>query len=1205
MYKFKKNIYILTFLIFLLFLISTLSHNPSIQNLDNRIQNNEIQELLNLKSSTVEFAWKSNGLVICNETGDQGGIESISDENGGAILVWYDYREGNSDIYAQRIDSDGNQLWDPNGTLVCNSDGDQYRARICEDGDGGVIITWEDHRTGNYGIYAQRINSSGDVLWESNGTIISNYPTTQEVPSICSDGSGGAIISWDRRIATGNEDIFAQKINASGDTQWTPNGTVICSLSGYQIQPVMCSDGEGGAIIAWEDRRSDYDVYMQRINSSGDAEWTTNGVWIGDTTNGIYPDIISDGFGGAIISWRTYGNSNYDFYAERIDSSGTALWGPGGIAVAAEQGINNNQYYGKICSDGAGGAIFVYVDNPQAASDDDDLYAQKVDALGTIMWNSGGVPICVAAEDQRLQSIAYDGVGGAQIVWMDERDISSTSTDIYIQSINSSGDIQWQSNGEVVIQYSDAQRNPKIVSDREGSFYISWIDYRDGNYDIYAQCLKNEPPIVNNPHDIDTDMDGTERINWTIIDDGHSGYYRVIANNSLGNYYVWQDWTLWYNNTNLNTPINLTAPGNYNYSIEYYDYYRKYGEIDTVLVNISNNNPIVNQLSPIITYLNGTETIDWVITDDCPSGEYRVWANNSVGNNYIWRDWTTWNNGSALSVPINRSDVGNFNYTIEYKDLYNLYGKNSSVIITIADAIPTISVQNTFITSIYASNNISCTIYDDETSGFYRVIANNSLGNYYIWQDWKTWNSGFENKIEINRTIMGEYNYTIEFFDNNNQFGTPKSIRVFIVNDPPNCSEVADFETSIYSSDTIDWIIYDDGPTGYYRVLANNSLGNYYVWQDWTVWTDNTNLQIPINRTTFGLFNYSIEYYDEQSEYGVLKDIIINLTQYKPTINHLADFSTSIYSSDAIDWIINDDGPTGYYRVIVNNSLGNYYVWQDWMVWTDNTNLHIPINRTTLGSFNYTIEFYDEFLEYGEVSNIIITIIQNIPTINSLADFSTSIYSSDAIDWIINDDGPTGYYRVIANNSLGNYYVCQDWTVWTNNINLQIPINRTTLGSFNYSIEFYDEFGVYGDITDILINLINLAPSVNTVDSIETQLSGSETIDWIITDDGPNGYYRVLVNNSLGEPQVWIGWTNWNEGDNLQIEIDRRETGMFVYTIEFYDEFGVYGDSKSIIVNISESNEETPRISFGFIYLIFSIITIFAIVLVINQKHNF
>jgi hypothetical protein len=42
---------------------------------------------------------------------------------------------------------------------------------------------------------------------------------------------------------------------------------------------MIVSDNAGGAIIAWRDTRSvNWDVYAQRVNASGVAQWTANGV---------------------------------------------------------------------------------------------------------------------------------------------------------------------------------------------------------------------------------------------------------------------------------------------------------------------------------------------------------------------------------------------------------------------------------------------------------------------------------------------------------------------------------------------------------------------------------------------------------------------------------------------------------------------------------------------------------------------------------------------------------------------------------------------------------------------------------------------------------------------------------------------------------------------------------------------------------------
>jgi len=51
-----------------------------------------------------------------------------------------------------------------------------YTTSILAYGQGGAIFVWEDWREGIDSLYAQRFNSSGDPLWQINGTRIS---TTQ------------------------------------------------------------------------------------------------------------------------------------------------------------------------------------------------------------------------------------------------------------------------------------------------------------------------------------------------------------------------------------------------------------------------------------------------------------------------------------------------------------------------------------------------------------------------------------------------------------------------------------------------------------------------------------------------------------------------------------------------------------------------------------------------------------------------------------------------------------------------------------------------------------------------------------------------------------------------------------------------------------------------------------------------------------------
>ena len=123
----------------------------------------------------------------------------------------------------------------------------------------------------------------------------------QDNPVIVMDGLGGAVIAWrdTRNSASGESDIYAQRLNANGQPQWIANGTAICTSPGYQSSPAIAMDGSGGAIITW-DGYSTYDIYAQRIHGNGNILWNPNGVAI--CTNGGWQrsqQIIADDFNGA------------------------------------------------------------------------------------------------------------------------------------------------------------------------------------------------------------------------------------------------------------------------------------------------------------------------------------------------------------------------------------------------------------------------------------------------------------------------------------------------------------------------------------------------------------------------------------------------------------------------------------------------------------------------------------------------------------------------------------------------------------------------------------------------------------------------------------------------------------------------------------------------------------------------------------------
>jgi|GEM_PF-1433347 len=434
--------------------------------------------------------WTENGVAICTAAYSQESLRLVSDGSGGAIITWQDNRSGNWDIYAQRIDSSGAVQWTDNGVAICTAAYSQESPRLVSDGSGGTIITWQDTRSGNWDIYAQRIDSSGALQWTENGVAICIAKHFQRVPQLISVGSGGAIITWsDERKGNWNSDIYAQRINSNGAVQWTENGVAICTAGGGQRSPQLISDGSGGAIITWSDERKgnwNSDIYAQRINTDGIVQWAANGVTICNAADDQgWQQLISDGTGGAIITWydERNGHGNSDIYAQRIDSSGTIQWAANGVAICTAENFQGNI---RVISDGSGGAIITWYD--RRSGTDYDIYVQRIDSSGDTQWAANGVTICNAADDQGWQQLISDGTGGAIITWHDERK-GYWNSDIYAQRINSDGSVQWIADGVAMCNASNNQYSPYLISDGSGGAIITWEDYRSGNSDIYAQSI--------------------------------------------------------------------------------------------------------------------------------------------------------------------------------------------------------------------------------------------------------------------------------------------------------------------------------------------------------------------------------------------------------------------------------------------------------------------------------------------------------------------------------------------------------------------------------------------------------------------------------------------------------------------------------------------------------------------------------------------
>jgi len=1074
------------------------------------------------KLSTSNTFWTPNGTAICTAIDGQDTPLVISDGAGGAIMAWQDYRnQFNYDIYAQRIDTDGKIKWITDGMGIVNRSGSQEFGGIISDGAGGAIIAWQDSRGASDDIYAQKIDSNGISLWDANGTVICNYLGNQREAKIASDGAGGAIITW--RDYRSGSDIYAQRINSSGDIQWTPNGTAICTATGTQSNPLIINDGVGGGIITWRDYRSatNWDIYAQRINSSGDIQWTPNGT--GVFTNSISqgtPEICSDGAGGAIIS----GFTGSWLYAQRINSSGSKLWAVNGTEISTAVSTKQDQ---KIIEDGAGGAILVWEDVRGGVYS--NIYAQRINSSGSVLWTANGIAVCPGSWQQWAPHLATDGQRGASIVWSDTRDGSG---DIYIQLINQNG-IPLITNGSVICSMTDAQYFPQVLNDGTGSFIVIWEDDRY-NYlgfpygnDIFAQRFRSTIVIsaeINNqriPKMISDGADGVI-VAWTDYRSGTDNdvyAQRITSSGSV-------QWTA--NGIPICTEINgqsvfgLVSDGAGGAIIVWRDY-RSGTDYDLYAQRINSTGDI--QWTPngtaICTASDLQTEVD--ILSDGTGGAIIAWSDKREGgifpyNIYIQRinntgsiQWTP--NGTAICTEV-----------YDQFDPKLTTDGGGGAIITWWDE------RDVLMADIYAqhvdSNGIiqwdaNGTVICNETDVQYNaaITSDGAGGAIITWVDERApWADIYAQRIGSNGNRMWNPS-GVEIC-----MALRSQVDVQIVTDGEGGAILA-WEDYRMMNAAMDPGIYAQRIDSNGSVLWDND-GNFITYE-----FDRQYDPVMVSDELGGAV---IVWKDERN--GVDIDI----------------YAQRINSSGSVLWVANGTAISkgeynqNYPQIVSNWDNGFFITWEDYISGSD----------------------YD-------INLLIIPVTDELPKSNSPNDITTNAGGSETIGWIINDDYGDGEYRIIANDTNGNLYVLYDWTPYTKGIYLNVEINRSNPGVYNYTIIYRDENNHFGIPDIVIVTITDATPTSSDPGPISTTSDGEETIYWILYDDFGGGQYRVIIDDTEGNSYVWVNWKPWTGGVDLKIPINRNTTGIFYYTIEYYDIYNNMGINQTIQVTVNETPPES------------------------------
>ena len=465
--------------------------------------------------------WSGNSTIgnpVCtfSTSTQKSELVSCKDGNGGMWIAWSDLRNtsspNNSDIYLQKINSNGTLAFANEGLVVCNALKNQNAPAIVADANGGCVIVWADQRdstTNVTDIYMQKFASNGMPIWTANGIPVCNATSNQIVPVVNLMDLNNILVAWqdDRNNATfsTSRDYFCNSFNIStGAKNWTNDLEIVRANNIQTNLRLLPQVGLTGDVFAvWQDPRvatTNADIYAQKITSTGTVSWAANGINLTAAAlfNQSSPQIISDGGSGVIIAWDDNRAANNDqaIYAQKLNTNGVEQWPTGGVLIADVTGSTNNQRSPYLTTDGNGGAIIAWQDTRNTATSSSDIYAQKVNTLGIVRWTTNGILICDSIGNQPNStasgfSVVDDNAYGAIIIWDDARN-GTSNIDVMAQRVDSFGNRLWSPlNGVAVANRTGSnQRTVTTVLSDGNDYIVAWLDGRTAtNGEIYANKL--------------------------------------------------------------------------------------------------------------------------------------------------------------------------------------------------------------------------------------------------------------------------------------------------------------------------------------------------------------------------------------------------------------------------------------------------------------------------------------------------------------------------------------------------------------------------------------------------------------------------------------------------------------------------------------------------------------------------------------------
>ena len=284
--------------------------------------------------------WGEDGLQMTNIDGFVAPFPATITTPDHVIFAYEgDLLNGGSALALQKITATGDKVWGEDGLILPGQEETPFiQANMVAGNHDEVILVYGIEKQEGYqimSIYAQKLDRDGNNIWNGSEPILLHDSVPFYIaPQMVSDGANGVYIVWYTTDLQG----FVQHIDADGNLLMPEAGApLVTNTTNLQISPmVQYLPAQNELFVFWVDNDRDQrerGVSGQKMSSTGALLWGENGRNFVELSRAELNPVLPHLSGDNIVVFYSQGEVNEDSNSQDvrlkallIDANGELVW---------------------------------------------------------------------------------------------------------------------------------------------------------------------------------------------------------------------------------------------------------------------------------------------------------------------------------------------------------------------------------------------------------------------------------------------------------------------------------------------------------------------------------------------------------------------------------------------------------------------------------------------------------------------------------------------------------------------------------------------------------------------------------------------------------------------------------------------------------------------------------------------------------------